>query len=234
MAIVETMDPDAASASYSVGDFYPLTRWQTAGLILDVGLMMTPLAIFSGIRKAKYIREGIRTVRAATAGRRVAAVESYMVSRPVRTFLFAGGTSGMYIMSPVSPIYPHIMMARDASDVFVAWYIDREGNISSFLPTDQFITDFHMSSGEDFNLAIRTGTPTSSSFYDGYGLAALASISGSTPPLPVYSVASSKKSGRAPRRRSGKGDSGIRRGARGRTKPWWFSTKAKRRISRKR
>ena len=234
MAIVETMDPDAASASYSVGDFYPLTRWETAGLILNVGLMMTPLSFISSIRKAKYIKQGIQTARAATAGKRVAAVEAYMVARPIRTFLFAGGTSGMYIMSPISPIYPHIMMARDAGDVFVAWYIDREGRISSFLPTDQFIADYHMSSGEDFNLAIRTGTPTSSSFYDGYGLAALASISGSTPPLPTYSVASSKKSGRAPRRRSGKGDSGIRRGARGRTVPWWFSTKAKRRISRKR
>lgn len=103
MAIVETMDPDAASASYSVGDFYPLTRWQTAGLILDVGLMMTPLAIFSGIRKAKYIREGIRTVRAATAGRRVAAVESYMVSRPVRTFLFAGGQVACTSCPPSRP-----------------------------------------------------------------------------------------------------------------------------------
>ena len=78
----------------------------------------------------------------------------------------------------------------------------------------------------------RTGTEAGS-FYDLDGLSLLKSMSTPTPTQekPWLSL---KKSGRDPRRRSGKGDSGIRRGARGRTRPWWFSTKAKRRISRKR
>lgn len=236
MAIVETtVDPDGFSYSVRARDAYPLTRWETAGLILDVGLLFTPFAAVSAIRKATYIRKGIQTVRAATAGKRVAAVEKYMVERPIRTFLFAGGTAGGYIMSPVSPVYTHIVMARTTGDVFVAFYIDREGKIFSFLPSDQFIRDYHQSSGEDSLLTIRTGTPDSSSFYDGNGLAALKSIKGSTPPLPKWTLTSSKKSRGSIFRGSGmtKGDSGIRRGARTPTRPWWFSTKAKRRISRR-
>ncbi len=238
MAIVDTMDPDVASASYSAGDFYPLTKWQTAGLALDIGLMFTPLAIFSGIRKATYIRKGIQTYKAAKAGRGVAAVEAYMVSRPIRTSLFLGGSAAGFAVSPLSPVYPHIMLAQGVGDQLIAIYIDREGRISSFLPTDEFVHDYIESSGEDSYLAIRTGTSADWSFYNGNGLAALKSMRGSTPPLPKWTLSSKSSSGQSRTRRLRRGRtqaSGERSGrSRTRSRPWWFSTKAKRRISRKR
>jgi hypothetical protein len=77
----------------------------------------------------------------------------------------------------------------------------------------------------------RTGTEARS-FYDMDGLSLLKTISTPTPKAGM----SWKKSSGSIFREGGmtKGDPGFRRGARTRTRPWWFSTKAKRRISRKR
>lgn len=195
--------PDSGIYSPPFSDFYPYNKWQTAKFALDVGLMFTPLAVISGIRKAKYIRGLMQAVQRSRQGKKIVAVEKYMVERPIRSTLFLGGTAGGYAVSPLSPIYPQIIMTRTVADVFIAYYLDKEGQISSFIPSDQFIRDYHESIGEDSLLTSRTGTP-GKSFYDMDGLSALNTIRGSTPELPSFEIGR----GSGPRRNRQKADSG--------------------------
>lgn len=172
-------DVDYGDTRIGFWDINPLTKMQTAKAIIDVGLLFTPLAIFSGIRRAMYVRRGIQATRAAPAGSRMLAVERYMVERPIRSTLFlAGGTAGVTV-SPISPIYPQILLAQGTADHLIAYYMDREGRIKSFIPTDVFIREYLESLGED---STSTGTPPSfRSFYDLDGLGAMKTIMGATP-----------------------------------------------------
>lgn len=204
-------------------------KWDVARFVFNWGAILVPGgAILSNVRKASYIRKGYKVVRDAPRGRKLTALEEYVVSRPIRSTLFAGGGVGTAVSHPATnPLYYQIQIGMEGNSYIIGQYLDREGKLRNYLPSGQILSGLG-------GYTSRTGTEARS-FMDMNGIGLLKSISTPTPKASMSWTSSSKSPGSIfGRGRMTKGDSGIRRGGRTRTRPWWFSTKAKRRISRKR
>ncbi len=185
MAIVEAASPDPGMGNLEIGDFYPSwgpNRYQTATFLLfDVAPLFTPFAMISGIRKASYIRKLIQAYRGAdkaTDAARLAAVGQAMVDMPIRTgLIMAGGTT---LVSGQWVIYN---MGTDVAQVSVGIYLDREGRVRTFLPSDQLIE----SRGGQGVVLPAARRPRS--FFSEDGIARLSEIERSRTPLNIWPVA---------------------------------------------
>lgn len=190
MAIVETHSPDTFEGMVSGSDAWGLvggkpSKWQVASfLILDVAPLFTPFAVISGIRRASYIRKLIQAERASDKARGVAAVDKAL-DMPIRTGLILAGAGLGAQTAPGSPTWVMMRMGRDVGTVVVIQYMDREGKIQSFLPSEDLLSEYFESRG-DQNVVL-PAVRRSGSFFDKDGISRLASIKRPRTPLPKWS-----------------------------------------------
>lgn len=111
----------------------PYSNWQIAKFVLvDVGFMFTPLAMFSGVRKASYIRQLLTAAKKAPAGSRGAAAVAKAEEMKVRTFF---SLYGVYAGAAVyGPGYSLRYVTSTGEDVVIGYYMDRLGKLQSYLP----------------------------------------------------------------------------------------------------
>ena len=228
MAVVDVGHTDVSvSVGYSdVAHGVGVDKWEIARFVFDWGLILVPGgAALSSVRKASYIRKGYKVVKSAPKGGKLTALEAYVVGRPIRSTLFAG--VGLASTPATNPLYIQTRMAGEVGTYIFGQYLDHEGKVRTFLPSGQILSGLG-------GYTSRTGTEARS-FFDMNGMGLLKSIS--TPTPETFSGLSSKRSPGSifGDSRMTKRDAAVStRGARTRTRPWWFSTKSKRRISRKR
>lgn len=191
------------------------SKWEVARFVLDWSLILIPGgAIFSGVRKASYIRTGYIAVKAAPKGTKLTALEAYVVGKPIRSALVAGASAGTAWNHPATnPLYYQIKIAGVHGDYIIGQYIDREGVIRTFLPSGQIMSGLRDTS--------RTGTEARS-FYDMNGLGLLKSMGTPTPESPRIS----STSGRRKASQRSRGPKGRRsRGNSRRPSPWCWRHK---------
>ncbi len=176
-------------------------KWEIAKFVFDWGLILVPGgAIVSGVRKASYIRTGYKVVRAAPKGGKLTALEAFVVGRPIRSALFAGGSLGTAAMHPATnPLYYQIQIAAEGTNYIIGQYIDREGRVRTFLPSGQILSGLGGQSATS-----RTGTEARS-FSDMNGLGLLKSMS--TPTPESFTIRASESRKRTPARRRSRSDS---------------------------
>ncbi len=177
-----------------------VTKWQYAEFVFDWGLILyRGGAIVSQIRGASYIRRGYKVVKEAPKGGKLTALEAFVVGRPIRSALFAGGSLGTVAMHPATnPLYYQIQIGADVNTYVIGQYIDREGRIRTFLPSGQILSGLG-----GYNATSRTGTEARS-FYDMNGLGLLKSMG--TPTPETFEEASESRK-RTPARRRSRSDS---------------------------
>ena len=186
-----------------------VTKWQYAKFVWDWGLILVPGgAIVSQARQASYIRKAYKVVEKAPTGTKLTALEAFVVGRPIRSALFAGGSLGTAAMHPATnPLYYQIQIAAEGHRYVIGQYIDREGRVRTFLPTGQILSGLGGQSATS-----RTGTEARS-FYDMNGLGLLKSISTPTPESFTLGASESRK--RTPARRRSRSDSSKPRAPQG-------------------
>ncbi len=174
-------------------------KWEIAKFVFDWGIILIPGgAIVSGVRKASYIRTGYKVVRAAPKGGKLTALEAFVVGRPIRSALFAGGSLGTAAMHPATnPLYYQIQIAAEGTNYIIGQYIDREGRVQTFLPSGQILSGLG-------GYTSRTGTEARS-FSDMNGLGLLKSMS--TPTPESFTIGASESRKRTPTRRRSRSDS---------------------------
>ena len=184
-----------------------MTKWQYAEFVWDWGLILVPGgAIFSQVRQASYIRGGYKVVKEAPKGGKLTALEAFVVGRPVRSALFAGGSVGTAAMHPATnPLYYQIQIAGEGHKYVIGQYIDREGRVHTFLPSGQILSGLG-------GYTSRTGTEARS-FSDMNGLGLLKSMS--TPTPESFTIGASESRKRTPARRQSRSDSSKPRAPQG-------------------
>ena len=197
----------------TAGDVYsglPVpSKWEAARFVFDWGLLLVPGgAILSGVRKASYIRKGYKVVKSAPKGGKLTSLERYIVGRPIRTGLFAGGSLGTAAAHPsTNPLYYQITAAGDVGSYVIGQYIDREGRVRTFLPSGQILSGLG-------GYTSRTGTEARS-FSDMNGLGLLKSIGTPTPTPESFTLGASKSRKRTSARRRSRSDSSKPRAPQG-------------------
>ena len=195
-----TYDGDLSASDVYSG--FAADKWEVAKFVFDWGLILVPGgAIVSGVRKASYIRKGYKAVKTAPKGGKLTALEAFVVGRPIRSTLFVGGSAGTVAMSPINPLYYQIKIAGEVGTFIVGQYIDREGRVRSFLPSDQILSGLGGHSATS-----RTGTEARS-FYDMNGLGLLKTIGTPTPTPESFTLGASESRKRTPARRRSRSDS---------------------------
>ncbi len=144
------------------------SRWTIAyHLIVDVAPMFTPFAFISSIRKASYIRKLLQAGRSGDKAFDAVRVADAATSMPIRTGLIAGGILG----TQSAGVWATRQTVETVRNVTVIFYMDREGRIQSYLPSDSFL---HKSRGDQD--VVLPAVRRSQSFFDKDGIARLSSF----------------------------------------------------------
>ncbi len=191
--------PGTSSGGLSLSgmDFYPSwgpNRREAAWLAFDIGLLFTPASLLSGINKGRLALKLLRAERAADKTvdtyRLGAAARDILIQRRVRTGLMIGlGAPGAFVTTSGLWVVP--MMASEVGDVAIGIYRDRDGRIRTFLPN--LSNPQYESRGGQGTVLPAARRPRS--FFDGKGIATLASTNVSRTPQSQWSIAT--LSGRA-------------------------------------
>ena len=206
MAIVETSTPSLQGISGGIEE----RAWGLVGgkptkfevayfVIVDVAPLFFGFALLSGIRKAGYIRKLIKAEQTADK-----AADSYRLGRaaskaademPVRTGLFVASMIPSTLMIANPALWNIVRVTTDTGeDVFIQ-YMDRQGKIVSFLPSDDLLSELLGSRGGQG--AVLPAAQRPRSFFDKDGIERLSSFKRPRTPIPKWSFTTRSRKGLA-------------------------------------